>query len=750
MSKLGKKRVCKKCRTPFYDLGKENFSCPKCNPNNSANHKGRSKSNPEDAKQISLELDVFEVVHDEPLIGQGVLSGGLELPVSNSPAGWYAVARKNINNQKIIKKDHVLFLGEPPLKGIERYLAGNKFKGVGAVTSGRLVSSHRMQLLHWLCNSPSNIKEKLNITKEQSKSLLEGWNLAPEHNILSVFLNEIDLLETQIQQVERSYGADIIATLNNNPFSLVKTVSRFDFSDAERVCKRLNIHITEEQRILAGTDYYLNDAEQRLRHTCLPENNTHQRVSELLSISVQNVQETLQGNKQAFIYADRKNRVVISTEKSAARDKETCAQITSIIKKHKPLGRGSVFDSKNIDSTDGITLSDEQLTAINNVINAPVSIITGGPGAGKTTMVQGLVSALKALKADVRLCAPTGRAAKRISETPGLAGLRPSTIHMFLGKEQAKKSPSEFNVMIVDEASMIDIDLMLELLRSIPDGASLVLIGDVDQLPPVGSGQPFKDIIESEMVSVSRLTGNFRQASFSDTVKAARGIINGKMPELNASLPNSDFVFIETSAINQADTILELYFNHLPAKLGVAAQDIQILSPQRPGHVGVLRLNELIQKRLTGNTKELFRKKTGNHEVGFFVGDKVIQRKNNYDLKVMNGDQGMITRESGQHLMVEFGGVEIAYDGKQRFELDLAYATTIHSSQGSEYPGVIMPIVGAHSHMLSRNLIYTAVTRGKKQVCIVGEQAALQKALAHYQKDFRWTALTERLKEILR
>ena len=234
MSKLGKKRVCKKCRTPFYDLGKENFSCPKCNPNNSANHKARSKSNPEDAKQISLELDVFEVVHDEPLIGQGVLSGELELPVSNLPAGWYAVARKNINNQKITEKDHVLFLGEPPLKGIERYLAGNKFKGVGAVTSGRLVSSHRMQLLHWLCNSPSDIKEKVNITEEQSKSLLEGWNLAPEHNILSVFLNEIDLLETQIQQVERSYGADIIATLNNNPFSLVKTVSRFDFSDAER------------------------------------------------------------------------------------------------------------------------------------------------------------------------------------------------------------------------------------------------------------------------------------------------------------------------------------------------------------------------------------------------------------------------------------------------------------------------------------------------------------------------------------
>ena len=184
----------------------------------------------------------------------------------------------------------------------------------------------------------------------------------------------------------------------------------------------------------------------------------------------------------------------------------------------------------------------------------------------------------------------------------------------------------------------------------------------------------------------------------------------------------------------------------MPAKLKVEPQDIQIISPQRPGNVGVLSLNDLIQYRVTGKTKSIFKKKSGNHEVTFYIGDKVIQRKNNYELKVMNGDQGVITRVSGQNLMVEFDGVEIAYDGLQRFDLDLAYATTIHSSQGSEYPGVIIPVVAAHAHMLSRNLIYTAITRGKRQVCIVGELAALEKALAQYQKDFRWTSLTEQLK----
>ena len=238
------------------------------------------------------------------------------------------------------------------------------------------------------------------------------------------------------------------------------------------------------------------------------------------------------------------------------------------------------------------------------------------------------------------------------------------------------------------------------------------------------------------MVSVSRLTCNFRQASFSDTVKAARNVILGTTPQITSSLAKSDFIFLETPPASQADTVLDLYFDLMPAKLKVQPQDIQIISPQRPGEVGVLRLNDLIQHRLTGKTKPIFKKKSGNHEVTFYIGDKVIQRKNNYELKVMNGDQGVITRESGQDLMVEFDGVEIAYDGLQRFDLDLAYATTIHSSQGSEYPGVIIPVVSSHAHMLSRNLIYTAITRGKAQVCIVGEIKALEKALAQYQKDF--------------
>jgi len=739
----GKKHFCKVCKKPYFDLGKKVHKCPKCKPKAQSNDKSKKTNKSE---ETSLLMELFEVTDASSGKGYSVSSGILKLSFSTIRTGWHAVIGSEIKNKEIKNKDALIYFNEPPLRGLEAFLSSVKFKGVGAVTSRGLITDHNVGVLRALSGSSEFIETELNIKDDLAKSLNHGWSAAPEENIFMIVMNELMLLEMHIREIKKVLGAEIIAALNNNPFSLVKALPRFNFHDVDRICNRLHIELTKEQRIVAATDYYLGDAENKLRHTCIPEDNTHQRVGELLQVSANEIHDALVSNKKAFIYKERKNRTVISTIESYRRDEKIAKEIKSIIDKHKPITDRLVFDGNNIETSDGITLSDEQINAINNVVKAPVSVITGGPGSGKTTMVQGLVSALKMLNIEARLCAPTGRAAKRISETPGLDELGPSTIHMFLAKERAAKNTSEFDVMIIDEASMIDVDLMVDLLEAIPDGASLIFIGDVDQLPPVGPGQPFKDLIESEMVSVSRLTGNFRQSSFSDTVKAARDVIRGDTPKITSSLAKSDFVFLEVPSSQQADTVLNLYFDLMPAKLKVQPQDIQIISPQRPGNVGVLSLNDLIQYRVTGETKPIFKKKSGNHEIKFYIGDKVIQRKNNYELKVMNGDQGIITRESGQNLMVEFDGVEIAYDGLQRFDLDLAYATTIHSSQGSEYPGVIIPVVAAHAHMLSRNLIYTAITRGKRQVCIVGELAALEKALAQYQKDFRWTSLTEQLK----
>lgn len=754
MGNLGNKHICKKCKLPYYDLGKEKHSCPSCFKTSKSNFKTKSnkqkkKKENEALEDISCHLELIRVFKSGANEGNAISVGQIELPDENLKQGWYVAPVSEIKKKKITSKNALLFLGEFPSRGMQIYLSSSRFTGIGSVTAEKIISEHSENLFKFLKEKPNEIETQLGVSKDHSKALSEGWNKEPKENTFMIFMNELEFLETQIREIASKIGAEVITLINRNPFSLVKILPRFNFHDVERLCKRLSIAITEEQRILAGTEFYLGDVENRLRHTCMPVENTLQRVSELRSINKEAISKTLEQNKKEFIYKERRGKEVVASSNSAKRDFKIANEMKQLIDEHKPLSKGMVFDGRNIETSEGITLSDEQIDAINAAVKSPISVITGGPGSGKTTLVQGLVSALKTLNADARLSAPTGRAAKRISETPGLSDLGPSTIHMFLAKERASKSSSEFDVMIVDEASMIDVELMVELLEAIPAGASIIFIGDVDQLPPVGPGQPFKDLIESEMVQVSRLTGNFRQASFSNTIKAARNIIQGKTPVLSSDIAQSDFTFSECPPQKQAETILNLYFDILPNKFKIDPRDIQIISPQRPGEVGVLRLNDLIQQKLTAKTKLLFTKKSGNHDVAFYVGDKVIQRKNNYELKVMNGDQGIITRESGQHLMVEFDGVEIEYDGLQRFDLDLSYATTIHSSQGSEYPAVIIPVVSAHAYMLSRNLIYTAVTRGKQQVCVVGEKAALEKALALYQKDFRWTCLSEYLKEVL-
>ena len=726
----------------YYDLGVKGKQCPKCNGQKKEKAAESNKAKAEPSAPIT-DVEFFEVLESGNGEVRSISRGFININLPTPREGWHVTASDILDRDKLSNEGAVVYLGDFPFRGLSRFLSTGRFKGFGSVTAQRMSEQHGAALLEALKSGTKLTETPFLLSEKDSSSLHNGWQKSPKENLLYIFLAELGLSEAQSRAALGRLGADVISSLNLNPFSILKSIPRLSFQDVEQICGRLHIMLTKQQRIIAATDYYLNDAEQKHRHTCVPDNNTHQRVGELLNLPINDIADALKSDDDAFVFSDRKSRTVISTRISDLRDRKIIKELEAIQSGHRPLGKGLKFGEKDIRTSKGIQLSKEQLDAINVVVNASIAVITGGPGSGKTTMVQGLVSALLGLNANIRICAPTGRAAKRISETPGLADLEPSTIHMFLAKLRSSKNDNKFDVMIVDEASMIDVDLMSELLESIPRGASVVFIGDVDQLPPVGPGQPFKDIIESEAVPVARLTGNFRQSSFSDTVKAARSVIRGNTPDISASLATTDFAFFECPPIRQADLILDLYFDQLPAKLEVPPQDIQIISPQRPGDVGVLRLNDLVQNRLIGRTKPLFTKKSGTHDVTFYIGDKVIQRKNNYELKVMNGDQGTILRESGQHLMVDFDGQEIAFDGLQRYDLDLAYATTIHSSQGSEYPGVIMPITAAHGHMLSRNLIYTAITRGKKQVCIVGEVAALEKHLRNFQRIFVGLRLLE-------
>lgn len=744
----GNKVKCRSCGSFYYDLNKPNHSCPKCAKKSYPSKGSFTKKVKKTPSQntISPELELFEVNAGAPQKGYSLNSGTLKLDFEEPAEGWYCAPKSLIKGGTIGNRKHIFFLETPPSEGLISLLSSTKFKGIGRVTASEIAKINVGSAINALGQSVEFIQEQFGVSKEVAKSLQTGWMDDPKSNLLQIILLEIGLTGDQIKGVLTEVGAMIIPLTNENPFKLISLIPRFDFEDVDRVVARLNIGITNEQRVIAASEHYLLDqAEKRFRHTCLPLSNLVQRVSEMTSIEASEVENIIQTNRNSFFFTNHKQKEVISTIASGKRDDEILAGLKDIIKKHKTRAGAKKFRLEELNAGLKIDLSGEQLDAVELGLSNPVSLITGGPGSGKTTMLEGLVRAFESLEASIRICAPTGKAANRISENRYLSKFKPSTIHRFL----ATHSLHKFDVMIIDEASMIDVNLMLELLASIPSGSSLIFVGDADQLPPVGPGQPFKDFLNSENIPTARLTGNFRQDSFSDTVKAARNIIRGNLPEIHENLSRSDFTFFECPKEQQASLVLRLYFDLLPSKLGVRPIDLQILTPQRPGHVGMSLLNDMIQARVTDQSKVLLSKMSGSGQVRFFAGDKVIQRKNNYDKGIVNGDQGTLVKKEKEDIIIEFNGRNVRLSGKEKFDIDLAYATTVHSSQGSEYPGVIIPITSAHSHMLSRQLIYTAVTRGKKQVCLVGEAAAFERALAQYQKDFRWTGLGASLNKSL-
>jgi exodeoxyribonuclease V alpha subunit len=768
MTSKGKRRLCPKCGIPFYDLGNAAHPCPVC--------KGLSTTKPRDraAKRSPVKKtgkalrwgnknpSKTVVKKEEPELPSPEITflgffgnrneclpeTTVTLPKFIEKEGWYALPTEVLSAKSSISKNDVLFLGEFPNRGLADYICSPVFKGLGPSMADQLVSNDGSVLLR-SAHSLDQLIQSFDLVK---KSLLENFNQIwlshGESNNLKILMSALLFSASQQDKIAELYGAGLCRVLNERPFSLVKPIPRLGFDDVTRLCSRLGIIVTEEDKTLAAADYFLSQTEGDRQHTCAPKEVLFARVSALVGLKESRVAEVILDNKDQFYFGSRRRKEVVSTLEARSRDVQLSAEFKRLQKYFEPLGKNNFNPGSSL-KDDGIELSDEQLQAINIAAATPIAIITGGPGAGKTTMVRGLVEVLKSIGKDIKLCAPTGRAAKRISETPGMASLKPSTIHMFLHRQDNRQE--KFDVMIVDESSMIDINLMLRLLKAIPDKTSIIFIGDADQLPPVGAGQPFKDLIEADCFPIARLTGNFRQDSFSETVKAARSVISGNLPQKSDSFQHSDFVFFDIPQDRQADKVLELYFDLMPKKLAVKPIDIQILSPQRPGHVGMNRLNRLIQAQTTHSAKPILTKKSGNEDVQIFVGDKIIFRKNNYELGVMNGDIGRVLREVGKKLIVEFesenGTREVTLEGKDKFDMDVAYATTIHSSQGSEYPGVIIPVTAAHHYMLSRNLLYTAITRGKKQVCLVGEWHAFEKAIALFMKDFRYTLLIETLIE---
>ena len=696
------------------------------------------RSKDEKKKQNTLDLRLHVQVGEGPK------------PVALSGAtlndGWYVYSgnkSKNSNNGIVT---NFIYLNKPPLAGLKLYLSSYYFQGIGPKVVDTICDAVGMKIIAILKNgSPSSVLHSV-VNAKIIKSLKVGWENSKEIAIGYIFMSELGLTATQRRFIIDQYGSTIITCLNKFPFDTLIKIPRLNFTETETILKRINIEVSEEQFILGTANFKLLQSERSYGNTCAPLATLISGVSELTDINKNKIQQILEANEKKFDWFNIENSNFIQSRRSKERDEKIKTEFQRINIEFQRIGSNKNFVRSELKTWDNLKLSDEQLSAVNTSVNEAISVITGGPGAGKTTMVIGLVSALQSVQQKVKICAPTGRAAKKIKENPFLKKFDPSTIHRFLGKMNASDE-TDFDVMIVDEASMIDIDLLLLLLENIPDGASLVFIGDPDQLPSVGPGQIFKDIINSGSIAVSRLTGNFRQTEFSDIIKAARGINQGNLLDYSNSIQESDFAFIEARNEHVADRVIASYFEDLPNKLSDHDQsEFQILSPMRRHSAGIENLNKVIQTKLSRGKNPIFEKVFGKMERKFFSGDKVIMTKNNYDLGVMNGDVGIITGKENDNYLVKFEDTKINFSELELRSLELAYAISIHKSQGSEYSGVIIPITMEHSFMLSRNLIYTAITRGKQQVILIGQRECLRKAIARVMKDRRYTGLEQSLK----
>ena len=732
----GKKIICAHCGTKFYDFNRSNVSCPKCKKVQIFDSVKKKTQN------HKLDLDLF-FCEDKKLKKVITLQSKLiNINIQEDlQIGWYIISNVSLESGIIENFGELIFLNTPPLKGFQQVLSSYRFPGVGSEISKRIIQNPNFTF-SLLKKKSTSIGESLNVSLHTARAISTGWMIKTNEVIQELIFRELNFTTSQIKSIHDNIGNDIFFILRKNASDLLGQIPRITFEQINSIYERLNLKPSESDFAVTATKFWLTKTEDRRGHTCAPKQKVIEEASKISNINKILLEEYIDKEPNTFHTASRFNKEIIISSHSFIRDQSVDSELKRI-KKHydnkkiKSLSKAELKMPKNID------ISDEQLKAINLSLKHSISIITGGPGSGKSTLIVGLVKGLKLNKKKIIICAPTGRAAKRLSEYKDLKALEPSTIHMHLVLAKNKQK-SNYDTIIIDEASMIDINLFVELLKSVPSGSGIVFVGDADQLPPIGPGQPFKDIIESGVFKTSKLSGNYRQDNLSDIIKASRSIILGKIPILNQDLNESDFIFLECEKEKQRNTILSLYFNQIPKTLG-NKETIQILSPMHKGEVGIKFLNENIQNKLTRNNELVFEKKDKSLQLN--IGDKVIQTTNNYDLMVMNGDIGIVEKKIDKEVIVSFDNREVSYSGLDLYDLDLAYAISIHKSQGSEYPGIIIPINSDHIHMLSRNLLYTGITRGKKLVVLVGDLKIFKYAINSFWKDTRYTNLVSTLKE---
>ncbi len=638
--------------------------------------------------------------------------------------------------------------------GIERYLASRLVDGIGKVMARRLVDHFGVQTLEVIEAHPERLTEVPGIGKVRAKRIREAWERQKGIKEVMLFLQTHRITPSIAVRIFQKYGKQAVAKVKSDPFSLASEVKGIGFLTADRIANSLGIPPDAPERIRAGVLFTLQGMADD-GHVFAPVTELRARAVELLRC-----QEPLVDDAISWLRSH--GRVVVEPMDDRAEDAVYLArlhgwetglagQIARLLGAPASTGRIKVDAALAwMRTTHGLALAPMQAEAVAQALTEKVMVLTGGPGTGKTTILKAVVRIAAAKRWKIRLAAPTGRAAKRLSEATGMPA---STLHRLLEYSPKHKSfernqghPLAADLVVVDETSMMDLELAHALVSALPDRCRLVLVGDVDQLPSVGPGDVLGELIRSGALPVVRLTEVFRQAATSMIVANAHRINRGQMPERGEGL--SDFFVVEREEPEEVLAALrELVVNRIPKRFGFdPVSQIQILTPMRRGSLGADELNRTFQALLNPSGPALLR---GAHL--FRAGDKVMQVRNNYDLEVFNGDVGVVIRvdPAGESLEVRYDDRVVGYERLDLDQLVLAYATTVHKSQGSEYPAVVIPLHTQHYLMLRRNLLYTAVTRGRELVVVVGSRRALEMAVHNRQGFTRWTMLASRLRGLV-
>lgn len=626
--------------------------------------------------------------------------------------------------------------------GIEKYLGSGLVKGIGPKYARLIVAKFGLETIEVIENDIDRLHEVSGIGQKRVEKIRESWEKQKDIKNVMLFLQGYGVSTAYAAKIYRQYGKHSIDKVKENPYRLADDIWGIGFKTADGIAAKMGYEKNDLRRCRSGIFYTLSQLSND-GHVYADEEQLLTSAKELLEADESSVSEAM----NQMIGA---NDLILDGEAIYLppfyyAECGTANRLRALLDAKEKRNDRLSFDLEGVSKVTGMEYDEIQIAAIQQAVESKVMVLTGGPGTGKTTTTQGIIATLKTAGLSILLAAPTGRAAKRMSEATGMEA---KTIHRLLefnpmdGYKRNDENPLEGDVLIVDECSMIDLILMNNLMKAIPTDMRLILVGDIDQLPSVGAGNVLRDIIDSQQIPVVRLTRIFRQAQSSRIVMSAHAINNGRFPDTSNG-KETDFFFIKMEdQVQVAENIVRLVKERLPQAYHLPSSKIQVLTPMQRGHVGASSLNLALQEALNPI-------KTGLNRGGysFRKGDRVMQVRNNYEKEVFNGDLGYVEEVDLEErtLMARFDDKLVEYEVSELDELVLAYATTIHKSQGSEYPIVVMPVLMSHYVMLQRNLIYTGITRAKKICVLIGSSKALGFAIRNLSVLKRNTKLKERL-----